>query len=367
MVSWTKKLPFYLEIPVEIHTKLLTDKWHELLILTTAAYQALHGKKSHSSPSTNLTSSSSTTTTNTTNIFGTTNISNDDPDFTQEVSAHLSTLQTCLTTLMGQPITMEQLKLDVGHMVEKMTQISIMFRRIKLRMEEYVCLKVYILLNKGIMTLSRGPYSELDKMSLFQDLKLKRRKIDSRCSSDGESIADTSTSSPDLLAPLSPKMCDEETRVTITSISSASTPVTSSLLIPTTNQTTQSQSQQQQQQQLQNKNIIQQVAASTSSSDMSSACKKMMSSLDKNASSIPSSSSSSQRSENDVNNEHDITSGAEEGRSLDSVDNKPSTTTSAISTNGIYSVRSVDQSDKSDRSDLSSSTEPSSGGQTTNY
>ena len=58
------------------------------------------------------------------------------------------------------------------------------------------------------MTLSRGPYNELDKMSLFQDLKLKRRKVDSRCSSDGESLADTSTSSPDLIAPLSPKMCD---------------------------------------------------------------------------------------------------------------------------------------------------------------
>lgn len=63
----------------------------------------------------------------------------------------------------------------------------------------------------GIMTLSRGPY-ELDKMSLFQDLKLKRRKVDSRCSSDGESVADTSTSSPDLVAPLSPKMmCEPHT------------------------------------------------------------------------------------------------------------------------------------------------------------
>jgi nuclear receptor subfamily 6 group A len=46
LVTWTKKLPFYLEIPVEIHTKLLTDKWHEILVLTTAAYQALHGRKS---------------------------------------------------------------------------------------------------------------------------------------------------------------------------------------------------------------------------------------------------------------------------------------------------------------------------------
>lgn len=138
LVSWTKKLPFYLEIPVEIHTKLLTDKWHELLILTTAAYQALHGKKGSSQPS---------TPTQITPIA--IPLHKDDPEFIQEVNTHLSILQTCLTTLMGQPIAMDQLKLDVGHMVEKMTQITIMFRRIKLKMEEYVCLKVYILLNKG--------------------------------------------------------------------------------------------------------------------------------------------------------------------------------------------------------------------------
>lgn len=62
---------------------------------------------------------------------------------------------------MGHPISMEQLKLDVGLMVEKMTQITIMFRRIKLRMEEYVCLKVYILLNRGKETLNFRLYEEL--------------------------------------------------------------------------------------------------------------------------------------------------------------------------------------------------------------
>lgn len=35
------------------------------------------------------------------------------------------------------------------------------------------------------MTLTSSP-CELDNMSLFQDLKLKRRKVDSRCSSDGK-------------------------------------------------------------------------------------------------------------------------------------------------------------------------------------
>ncbi len=30
---------------MDIHTKLLTHKWHELLVLTTSAYQAIHGSK----------------------------------------------------------------------------------------------------------------------------------------------------------------------------------------------------------------------------------------------------------------------------------------------------------------------------------
>ena len=37
----------------------------------------------------------------------------------------------------------------------------------------------------GSMTLTSAP-CEVDTMSLFQDLKLKRRKVDSRCSSDGK-------------------------------------------------------------------------------------------------------------------------------------------------------------------------------------
>lgn len=44
LVQWTKRLPFYLELPVEVHTRLLTHKWHELLVLTTSAYQAMHGQ-----------------------------------------------------------------------------------------------------------------------------------------------------------------------------------------------------------------------------------------------------------------------------------------------------------------------------------
>ena len=43
LVSWTKKLPFYKELSVELHTQLLTSKWHELLVLASCTYQAIYG------------------------------------------------------------------------------------------------------------------------------------------------------------------------------------------------------------------------------------------------------------------------------------------------------------------------------------
>ena len=43
LVEWVTRLPFYHQLPKEVHTKLLTHKWHELLVLTTSAYQAIHG------------------------------------------------------------------------------------------------------------------------------------------------------------------------------------------------------------------------------------------------------------------------------------------------------------------------------------
>ena len=44
--------------------------------------------------------------------------------------------------MMGKPITMDQLRQDVGIMVEKITKVIAVFRSCHLRIEEYVCLKV---------------------------------------------------------------------------------------------------------------------------------------------------------------------------------------------------------------------------------
>ncbi|XP_037079545.1 hormone receptor 4-like [Pollicipes pollicipes] len=125
LVQWTKQLPFYSEIPVQVHTQLLTSKWHELLVLTTCSYQAIRGIR----PTLTITADGTQT------------------EFQQEVSNSLCTLQTCLSNMMNQAISMEQLRREVGVMIEKITLVTVMLRSLGIRMQEYVCLKVIALLN----------------------------------------------------------------------------------------------------------------------------------------------------------------------------------------------------------------------------
>ncbi|XP_060525233.1 hormone receptor 4 isoform X2 [Cylas formicarius] len=130
LVQWTKRLPFYLELPVDVHTRLLTHKWHELLVLTTSAYQAIQKTANEQQNTTPATTSI-------------------EHNFSHEVQTNLYTLQSCLTSMMGREITIEQLRQDVGLMIEKITHVTLMFRQIKLTMEEYVCLKIIIMLNQA--------------------------------------------------------------------------------------------------------------------------------------------------------------------------------------------------------------------------
>lgn len=95
--------------------------------------------------------------------------------FLLKVSNNMHTLQTCLTSMMGRPITMDQLRQDVGLMVEKITYVTLMFRRIKLRAEEYVCLKV-------ITMLTQGEFSNVQSMPTTEsvDVVSKRSNLEVR-------------------------------------------------------------------------------------------------------------------------------------------------------------------------------------------
>ena len=64
--------------------------------------------------------------------------------------------------MMGRPITMDQLRQDVGTMVEKITKVITTFRNFRLTMQEYVCLKVI-----AMVTTQEGRTGESDKIYLF--------------------------------------------------------------------------------------------------------------------------------------------------------------------------------------------------------
>ena len=105
-------------------------KWHKLLVLTTTAYQAIYG----------------------TQKLGTALGEGSTAKPHQEMSTNLVTLHTCLTPIMGWPITMDQLQQDVGTLVEKITMVITSFHNFQLSKQEYVSLiKVVAMLTQDGM------------------------------------------------------------------------------------------------------------------------------------------------------------------------------------------------------------------------
>ena len=175
LVEWTRRLPFYEEIPVELHTRLLTNKWHELLVLTTSAYQAIYG----------------------TQKLGSTHSDGATAKPHQEVSTNLVTLQTCLTSMMGRPITMDQLRQDVGPMVEKITKVITSFRNFQLSKQEYVCLKVVAMLTQdGKATPDPLQYAESTYPQEASSTRPWRRFTSDTCRVSTLSPSTTTRSSP---------------------------------------------------------------------------------------------------------------------------------------------------------------------------
>ncbi|KAG8185201.1 hypothetical protein JTE90_025873 [Oedothorax gibbosus] len=117
LVQWTKRLPFYHELPVALHTQMLTHKWHELLVLTACAFLAIKGGPGGGTSSVGV---------------------------SQAVANALSSLKECLTIMVGEPVGLDELE-EAGSIVERLARLADSFRRMGLCMEEYVCLKVIIM------------------------------------------------------------------------------------------------------------------------------------------------------------------------------------------------------------------------------
>ncbi|KHN74663.1 Nuclear hormone receptor family member nhr-91 [Toxocara canis] len=160
LVEWTKMLPFYHELPVEVHTHLLTQRWAELVLLSACFYAT-----STASASQDALPVSSTT------VEGTEEVSFVDS------SINLQLLQKRLSAVMDKEIPLEHVNKEAGPLVEKFTALLYSFSRLKITLEAYVCLKAitllhYTLPNYGVSTNNRRELQRVTVTSLHKKLNL---------------------------------------------------------------------------------------------------------------------------------------------------------------------------------------------------
>ncbi|XP_054157039.1 nuclear hormone receptor family member nhr-91-like [Oppia nitens] len=118
LVQWTKRLPFYDQLPVHVHTQLLTHKWHELLVLSTCAFAAIRAPDS----------------------------APDDHSVEADVGEAMANLAKNLARLNAQSpqtvISWQQLELEAGQLVHELCLVRGQFRSVSLTLKEFVALKV---------------------------------------------------------------------------------------------------------------------------------------------------------------------------------------------------------------------------------
>lgn len=74
---------------------------------------------------------------------------NPDDELQHEVGIGLRILHSVLGSMVDDAISLQQLHLEAGDLLEQLTQLATIFRKMQLCLEEYVCLKVVAMLNQG--------------------------------------------------------------------------------------------------------------------------------------------------------------------------------------------------------------------------
>lgn len=131
LVQWVKHLPFFTQLSAVEHTYILKTKWLELLLLCTVT-QAMHFRQK------SLGNSSGTNT-------------NSEVGLSFELCAHqnLLTLQECMNKTLDLQLDMDVFREEMGDVVEKITKLAASFRTLDIKRNEYLLLKVIVLLNQS--------------------------------------------------------------------------------------------------------------------------------------------------------------------------------------------------------------------------
>ena len=123
LVDWTQKLPYYDRLPLPLHTELLTTKWHELVVLSMVVH--ISRNQSPSSPS------------------------NQNEFVKETANSYLERIHHFMRSMLQKSITFDELQEEIGEVINKMTFILSILQKLGVTQEEYVCLKVLVLLSQG--------------------------------------------------------------------------------------------------------------------------------------------------------------------------------------------------------------------------
>ncbi|GMR31178.1 hypothetical protein PMAYCL1PPCAC_01373 [Pristionchus mayeri] len=164
LVEWTKLLPFFTELPIDVHTHLLTQRWAELVLLSACFYALSHSNPQPAPP----TAEDAVTTT-----------TEDDEISLVDASVNLRILQRRLSTVMGKEIPLDHVEREAGSLVDKFTALLYTFSRLNLNIDAYVCLKAITLLNftppaSGVSLMRE---SHIRKVRAIQDQFVKALQI----------------------------------------------------------------------------------------------------------------------------------------------------------------------------------------------
>ncbi|KAL3084648.1 hypothetical protein niasHT_035257 [Heterodera trifolii] len=133
LVEWTKLLPFYSELPVEVHTYLLTHRWAELVLLSTCFFAHCSANNANQNKPNSMS----------------------DTDSQQ----NLALLQQRLSALMDKQIPIEHVAKEAGVLVQKFTTLYHAFSNLRITLEAYVCLKAITILHCGPTGHELDPFS----------------------------------------------------------------------------------------------------------------------------------------------------------------------------------------------------------------
>ncbi|KAH7727870.1 nuclear Hormone Receptor family member [Aphelenchoides avenae] len=167
LVEWTKMLPFYNDLPIDVHTQLLTQRWADLVLLSACFYAYCTTNVAVDVP-----------------VSSTTVEGHDEVSFADH-SVNLQLLQKRLSAVMSKEIPFDHVKQEAGALVEKFTTLMKSFSTLRITLEAYVCLKAITLLHytkpssddDASSRMGRMPDPYVRKVSIIQDQFIKALQI----------------------------------------------------------------------------------------------------------------------------------------------------------------------------------------------